>query len=132
MTVRIIGAGCKHGAACNPGKPARPVYQDGKCYWCWASGKVADSITAQHLACEVCGGDPRGGEVVPVFGGGQEDHAATGHASLPEPILFCLPCANALRARRNASAVTAPIDTLEVLGRLPTREHPEPDWPAAA
>lgn len=117
MSVRIIGCGCINGPECNPGKPARPVYQDGKCWPCWASGRVTDSIAAQHAECCVCGGDPRGGEVAPVFGAGLDDVAGTGHASLPEPLLFCRGCAAAARVARQE---TAAIDALELWAALPT------------
>ena len=42
MTCRLIGPACKNGTACNPGRPARPVYMHGLCFPCWASlGEVA-------------------------------------------------------------------------------------------
>ncbi len=130
MTCRIIGAGCVHGKDCNPGKPARPVYMDGNCWPCYASGRVTDGIASQHVECCVCGGDPRGGEVQPVFGDGQECSAATGHASLPEPLLFCVTCSAAMRAHRAAEAVAAPIDALELWAELATYD-PEQHGEAA-
>lgn len=129
MTVRIIGFGCAFGEDCNPGRTARPVYMDSLCWPCWASHRVVDAIRAQRLECCVCGGDPVGGEVQPVFGAGQEDTAATGHASLPEPLMFCRACARDIREKRaNATQITEPIDSLELWWRL---DSPD-DLPAAA
>lgn len=117
MSVRIIGCGCVNGRECNPGKPARPVYQAGKCYPCWASGRVAERLDEMRAACCMCGGDPRGGEVAPVFGDGLGDVAGSGHASLPEPLLFCRECASRARTARQE---TASIDALELWALLPT------------
>lgn len=85
MTVRLIGEGCRNGRECNGGKPARPTYADGYCWWCHAAKRRVEGVETV-LECCVCDGDPRGGEVQPVFGA--------------EPLMFCAPCANTMRARR--------------------------------
>lgn len=121
MTVRIIGHGCRNGTSCNPGHPARPVWSDdGLCWPCHALGRVVEGIQATVLECVMCGGDPVGGEVQPVFGL-RNDVPASGHASLPEPLMFCHACAAGIRERRaireNAAQPTEAIDSLEVAWR---------------
>ena len=77
---------------------------------------------------------PVGGEVQPVFGAGRDDEVGTGHASLPEPLMFCRSCAERIRERRaNASSLTSEIDALELWALLPTRDPdaPRPDDLAA-
>ena len=131
MTVRLIGAACSNGTDCNPGHPPRPVYLEGRCWWCWASGRVVEHIRDAACECCLCGGDPRGGEVQPVFGAGQENTAATGHASLPEPLLFCVQCAAEMRARRAAHEGTESLDSLELWWVLDAVE-PRPNTGEAA
>ncbi len=95
MTCKLIGAGCRNGQGCNGGKPARPVYMDGLCWWCFAAQQRHEGIETP-LECCVCEGDPRGGEVQPVHGG-------------REPLLFCAGCAASVRARRDVAATLARI-----------------------
>lgn len=116
MTVRISGPGCALGAACNPGHPARPVWTananpEGYCWQCFASHRrIAFAGLPLPVYCNLCGDDITGPcEVQPVFGA--------------ERLTFCLSCVKGLRAARE----TQPIDALELLGKLPTRDHPY--WP---
>lgn len=37
MAFRFTGPQCSHGAKCNPGRPARPVFLHGLCWPHWAS-----------------------------------------------------------------------------------------------
>lgn len=120
MTVRLIGFQCRNGDQCHPGHPARPVWQGEEFCWpCFALGRVVEGIKANNLECVVCGtGDLVGGEVQPVFGAGLEDRPGSGHAALPEPLMFCRECAEAMHKRqeayKTATAKTTPIDSLEV------------------
>jgi hypothetical protein len=121
MSLKLIGPACINAEHCNPGKPARPVWDrdSGLCWPCHALGRVVDNVRDHNLECVICGGDPRGGEVQPVFGAGRDSEAGTGHASLPEPLMFCRACADAVRARRGETAapvvafpITDPDDAL--------------------
>ncbi len=99
--VSLIGPGCVNGLACNGGKPARPVYLDGYCWWCFAAKRRIEGVET-FLECCVCNGDPRGGEVQPIHG--------------REPLLFCAPCAEAIRGRRNIAATLSRIWELPTMG----------------
>lgn len=122
MSVKLIGFSCANGEACHPGHPARPVLQgEDYCWPCHALGRVVEGIKRQVLECVICGGDPRGGEVQPVFGAGLEDSPGSGHAALPEPLMFCRDCAAKMHARQaehaNAAQPTEALDALEVQWR---------------